>query len=128
MPFCHTCSVYRGWPASLPYIRKMHVSVAIGIQSGIRLHERVPMAKIWASSKNDQNRITGKLFTIFPFVVVVLLLQFQPPYLKTRTNETCTLIELGDDHCNVMLVNNVVLVKQPQAIYYDRNIDGHVIH
>ena len=89
----------------------MHVSVAIGTQSGIRLHERVPMAKIWASSKNDQNRITGKLlliFTILHFVVVVL--QFQPPYLKTRTNETCTLIELGDDHCNVMLVNNVVLV------------------
>ena len=36
--------VYRdgtGWPASLPYIRKIHVSVAIGTQSGIRLHKRV---------------------------------------------------------------------------------------
>ena len=44
--------VYRdgtGWPASLPYIRKIHVSVAIGTQSGIRLHERVPMVKIWGS-------------------------------------------------------------------------------
>ena len=50
-----------GWPASLPYIRKIHVSVAIGTQSGIRLHKRVPMVKIWGSSKNDQNWITGKL-------------------------------------------------------------------
>ena len=41
--------VYRdgtGLPASLPYIRKIHVSVAISTQSGIRLHERVPMVKI----------------------------------------------------------------------------------
>ena len=48
--------VYRdgtGWPASLPYIRKIHVSVAIGTQSGTRLHKRVPMVKIWGSSKND---------------------------------------------------------------------------
>ena len=48
--------IYRdgtGWPASLPYIRKIHVSVAIGTQSGIRLHKRVPMVKIWGSSKND---------------------------------------------------------------------------
>ena len=55
--------VYRdrgGWPASLPYIRKIRVSVAIGNQSGIRLHERVPMVKIWGSSKNYQNQITGK--------------------------------------------------------------------
>ena len=47
--------VYRdgtGWPALLPYIRKNHVSVAIGIQSLIRLHKRVPMVKIWGSSKN----------------------------------------------------------------------------
>ena len=42
-----------GWPASLPYIRKIRVSVAIGTQSGIRLHKRVPMVKIWGSSKND---------------------------------------------------------------------------
>ena len=78
--------VYRdgtGWPASLPYIPKIHVSMAIGTQSGIRLHKRVPMVKIWGSSKNDQNRITGKLlkfiFTILHLVVVVvlLLLQFQ---------------------------------------------------
>ena len=26
------------------------------------------------------------------------------------------------------MVNNVVLVKQPQAIHYDRDIDGHVTH
>ena len=49
-----------GWPASLPYIRKIRVSVAIGIQSGIRLHERVPMVKIWGSSKNDKNWTAGK--------------------------------------------------------------------
>ena len=55
--------VYRdgtGWPASLPYIQKIRVSVAIGIRSGIRLHERVPIVKIWRSSKNDQNRTMGK--------------------------------------------------------------------
>ena len=76
--------------------------MAIGTQSGIRLHKRVPMVKIWGSSKNDQNRITGKLlkllkfiFTILHLVVVVvvllLLLQFQLTYLKNRTelrNET----------------------------------------
>ena len=90
--------VYRdgtGWPASLPYIRKIHVSVAIGTQSGIRLHERVPMVKIWGSSKYDQNWTTGKLlkfiFTILHLllvvvvVVVVLLLQFQLTYLKNCT-------------------------------------------
>ena len=41
--------VYRdgtGWPVSLPYIRKIRVSMAIGTQSGIRLHERVHMVKI----------------------------------------------------------------------------------
>ena len=59
--------VYRdgiGWPASLPYIRKIRVSVAIGTQSGIRLHKRVPMVKIWGSSKNYQNWITGKLLKL----------------------------------------------------------------
>ena len=59
--------VYRdgiGWPASLPYIRKIRVSVAIGTQFGIRLHERVPMVKIWGSSKNDQNQITGKVLKL----------------------------------------------------------------
>ena len=56
--------VYRdgtGRPASLPYIRKIHVSVAIGTQSGIR---PAPMVKIWGSSKNDQNWITGKLLKL----------------------------------------------------------------
>ena len=59
--------VYRdrgGWPASLPYIRKIRVSVAIGTQSGIRLHQRVPMVKKWGSSKNDQNWTTGKLLKL----------------------------------------------------------------
>ena len=36
----------------------------IGTQSGIRLHERVPMVKIWGSSKNDQNQIMGKAFKL----------------------------------------------------------------
>ena len=55
--------VYRdrgGWPASLPYICKIRVSVAIGTQSGIRLHEKVPMVKIWGSSKKHKNQTTGK--------------------------------------------------------------------
>ena len=59
--------VYRdvtGWPASLPYICKICFSVAIGTQSGIRLHKMVPMVKIWGSSKNYQNRTTGKLLTL----------------------------------------------------------------
>ena len=59
--------VYRdrgGWPASLPYICKIRVSEAIGTQSRIRLHKRIPMDKIWGSSKNDQNRITGKLLKL----------------------------------------------------------------
>ena len=86
------------WPASLPYIRKIHVSVTIGTQSGIRLHERVRMVKIWGSSKNDQNWTTGKLlkfenfiFTILHLLLVVvvvlllLLLQFQLMYLKNCT-------------------------------------------
>ena len=87
--------VYRDWPASLPYIRKIHVSVAIGTQSGICLHERVPMVKIWGSSKYDQNWTTGKLlkfekfiFTILHLLLVVvllLLLQFQLTYLKSCT-------------------------------------------
>ena len=36
-----------GWPASLLYIRRIRVSVAIGTQSGICLHERIPMINIW---------------------------------------------------------------------------------
>ena len=71
--------VYRdgtGWPASLPYIRKIHISVAIGTKFRIRLHERVHIVKIWVSSKNDQNRIAGKVVKIvkvhFYFVVVVV--------------------------------------------------------
>ena len=72
--------------------------MAIGTQSGIRLHERVPMVKIWGSSKYDQNWTTGKLlkfekfiFTILHLllvvvvVVVVVLLQFQLTYLKNCT-------------------------------------------
>ena len=59
--------VYRdgaGWPASLPYICKICVSVAIGTQSGIRLHKMLPMVKLWGPSKNDQNQIMGKLFKL----------------------------------------------------------------
>ena len=71
--YCHVSQrgdspfVYRdgiGWQASLPYIRKIRVSVAIGTQSGICLHKRVPMVKIWGSSKNDQIRITGELLKL----------------------------------------------------------------
>ena len=61
-PLCDRDGI--GWAASLPYIRKIRVSVAIGTQSGIRLHERVPMVKIWGSSKNDQNWTTGKLLKL----------------------------------------------------------------
>ena len=54
------------------------------------------MDKIWGSSKNDQNRITGKflklqkfIFTILHLVVVVVVVvvtfQFQLTYLKNRT-------------------------------------------
>ena len=50
-----------GWPGSLP---KICASVAIGTQSGIRLHERVPMVKICGSTKNDQNQTTGKLLKL----------------------------------------------------------------
>ena len=83
--------VYRdgvGWPASLPYSWKIHVSMAICPQSGIRLHERVPMVKIWGSSKNDRIQMTGKwlklIFTILHFLVVVTF-QFQLTYLNNRT-------------------------------------------
>ena len=68
-----------GWLASLPYIRKTHVSVAIGTQSRIHLHERVPMVKIWGSSKYNQNWTTGRfkssfsLFFIFSLLLLLLL-------------------------------------------------------
>ena len=91
--------VYRdgaGWPASLPYIRKIHVSVAIGTQSGIRLHKRVPRVKIWGASKNYQNQIMGKSLKLQKFIFTILHLvvvgfQFQLAYLKNRPelgNET----------------------------------------
>ena len=80
--------VYRdrdGWPASLPYICKIRVSVAIGTQSGIRLHKRVPMVKIWGSSKNDQSdsgkvvkirKVQFSLFFIFLLLLLLLLFRF----------------------------------------------------
>ena len=94
-----------GWSASLPYIRKIHVSVAIGTQSGIRLHERVPMVKIWGSSpKLDYRKVVKILKVHFHYsssilllvvvvVVVVLLLllllllllQFRLAYLNNQT-------------------------------------------
>ena len=52
------------------------------------------MDKIWRSSKNDQNQITGKLskfiFTILHLLVVVVVVvvvtfQFQLTYLKNWT-------------------------------------------
>ena len=67
-------------------------------QSVIRLHERVPMVKIWGSSKKDQNWTRGKLlklyFTILHLLLVVdllLLLQFRLAYLNNHMelrNET----------------------------------------
>ena len=79
--------VYRdcgGWPALLPYIFKIHVSVAIGTQSEIHLHKRVPMVKIWGSSKMTKigYRKIVKIAKVhfhnshLVVVVVVLLLQF----------------------------------------------------
>ena len=44
------CRDRADWPASLPYIRKIHISVAVGTQSNLPS----PMVKIWGSSKNDQ--------------------------------------------------------------------------
>ena len=67
--------VYRdrgGWPAPLPYICKIRVSVGIGTQSGIRLHERVPMVKIWGSSKNHQNQTIGKALKFYKFIFTIL--------------------------------------------------------
>ena len=55
--------VYRdgtGWPASLPYIRKIRVSVAIG--NPWHLHKRVPMAKYGGPQKMTKNWTIGKLF------------------------------------------------------------------
>ena len=60
--------VYRdrgGWPASLPYICKICVYVAIGTQSEIRLHERVPMVKIWGSSKMTKSDNVGVLINMY---------------------------------------------------------------
>ena len=67
--------VYRdgtGWPASLPYIQKIRVSVVICTQSRISLHERVPMVKIWGSSPNsDYGKVVS--FSHFLLVVAVVL-------------------------------------------------------
>ena len=61
-PFVHRDRA--GWPASLPYICKIRVSVAMGTQSEIRLHKRVATVKLWGSSKNDRNWTTVKLFKL----------------------------------------------------------------
>ena len=74
-PLCglsHSPLYCAGWPASLPYICKIRVSVAIGTQSRTRLHERVPMNKIRGTSKNDQNRIMRKLFKFYKFTFAIL--------------------------------------------------------
>ena len=57
--------------------------------------------------------------------------QYSTVYLGMEIHDD--LIELHDDHCNVMLnfskqCTHVVLVKQPQGIHYDRDIDEHVTH
>ena len=49
--------VYRdgtGWPASLPYIYKICVSVAIGTQSGIRLHKGYLWSKYGGPQKSTK--------------------------------------------------------------------------
>ena len=75
-----------GWPASLPYIRKICVSVAIGTQSRIRLHERVPMVKIWGSSKNDQNWTTVKIVKVlFHYSSSCCCCRFRLAYLNNQT-------------------------------------------
>ena len=79
----HGPFVYRdhaGWPASLPYIRKICVSMEICTQSRISLHERV---KIWGSSKKDQYQIMGK-WSKFIFIFLLLLLFFNSRISKTR--------------------------------------------
>ena len=72
------------------------------------------MVKIWGSSKNDQNRIAGKLlklekfiFTILHFVVVVVVVVtfqiFNSRISKTGLNggtKLCELIEIHE-HYNI---------------------------
>ena len=74
--------VYRdhvGCPALLPYIQKIHISTVLCTQSGICLHRRLPMVKIWRSSKNDQNWTSGKLLKLI-FILLLLLLLFGTSY------------------------------------------------
>ena len=65
-----------GWPASLPYICKIHVSMAIGTQSGIHLHERVPTVKIWGSSKMTKIGLQESCKSSFSQFFILLLLFF----------------------------------------------------
>ena len=50
--------VYRDhadWPALLPYIRKIRISMAIGINPESIFTKGYLWSKIWGSSKNDYN-------------------------------------------------------------------------
>ena len=49
--FVYTHRHRAGWPASLPYMRKICVSMAIDTQSEIRLHKRVPIVKYGGPQK-----------------------------------------------------------------------------
>ena len=117
--------VYRdpaGWPASLPYIQKIRVSMAIHTQSGIRLHERVPMVKIMGSKHGGPQKMAKiglqeshynckspfSLFFILLLMLSLLLLFFSFNHRKSKTVQSqemklCTLIEIHNDHCNAVL-------------------------
>ena len=46
-----------GWPASLPYIWKIHVSMGICTRSGIRLYKRVPVVKTQKRPKSYYRKV-----------------------------------------------------------------------
>ena len=59
--YSHVCRDCTGWPASLPYIRKIRVSVAMCT------HPRKDDLHVWqniGSSKNDKNLTAGKLLKL----------------------------------------------------------------
>ena len=117
--------VYRdgaGWPASLSYIRKIRVSVEICTQSKIRLCERVPMVKIWGTTKIDLNQTTGKTlklfsqFFIFSLSLLLLLLllicfSFNSRISKTGQSLETKLCELVDT-CNPNNIGMLTVGKQ----------------
>ena len=83
-----------GWPPSLPYIRKIRVSVVIGTQFRNPSSQKGTYGQNMGVLKKCPNLAKGKVAQIikvhFHFFVI-LLLQFQLTYLKNRTelrNET----------------------------------------